>query len=78
MTADSFALAIAAGVICLALLVLPAFLAARSLSSADRELSRQETRTFGQRLGLDIVLLVISAIGLCNVVAALIDPRVRY
>src|SRR3954451_5548442 len=57
VTSDSYTLAIAAGVVCLALLVLPAFFAARNFASAEAELSRQETRTFGHRLRLDIVLL---------------------
>src|SRR3954451_1673156 len=64
VTSDSYFLAIAAGVVCLALLVLPAFLAARGLASAEAEVSRQETRTFGNRLGLDVVLLIISVIAL--------------
>ncbi len=64
VTTDSYLLAGAAGLLCLALLVLPAFLAARTFASAERELSRQETRTLGQRLGLDIALLAVSAIAL--------------
>ena len=64
VTTDSYALAVAAGVVCLTLLVLPAFLAARSLTAEDRELSRQETRTIGHRLGLDVALLIVSAIAL--------------
>ena len=64
VTTDSYLLAGAAGFVCLALLVLPAFFAARSLTSEERELSRQETRTFGHRLGLDVALLVISVIAL--------------
>ncbi len=64
VTRDSYLLAAAAGAGCLALLVLPAFLGARNFASAERELSRQETRTFGQRLGLDIALLAVSAIAL--------------
>ena len=64
VTADSYLLAAAAGLICLALLVLPAFFAARNFASEERELSRQETRTLGQRIGLDIALLAISAIAL--------------
>jgi ABC-type lipoprotein release transport system permease subunit len=64
VTTDSYALAVVAGLICLALLVLPAFFSARSFASEERDLSRQETRTFGQRLGLDIVLLAVSAIAL--------------
>ena len=54
VTADSYLLAVAAGLLCLVLLVLPAFLAARNFASEERELSRQETRGFAQRLGLDV------------------------
>ena len=64
VTTDSYLLAGAAGLACLVLLTLPAFFAGRNFASAERELSRQETRTFGQRLGLDIALLAISAIAL--------------
>ena len=64
VTSDGYLLAGAAGVICLALLVLPAYLAARSFTSEERDLSRQETRTFGHRLGLDVALLVVSLIAL--------------
>jgi hypothetical protein len=64
VTSDSYLLAGAAGAICLALLVLPAFLAARSLTSEERDLGRQETRTFGARFGVDIALLAISGIAL--------------
>jgi ABC-type lipoprotein release transport system permease subunit len=64
VTSDGYLLAGAAGVVCLALLVLPAFLAARNFTSEERDLSRQETRTFGHRLGLDVALLVVSGIAL--------------
>ena len=64
VTVDSYVLAAAAGVVCLSLLVLPAFLAARTMTSEERELSRQETRTIGHRLGLDVALLIISVIAL--------------
>ena len=64
VTSDGYLLAGAAGIVCLVLLVVPAFLAARSFASEERELSRQETRTFGHRLGLDVVLLVVSVIAL--------------
>ena len=64
VTTDSYLLAGAAGLVCLALLVLPAFFAARNFASEERELSRQETRTIGHRLGLDGALLVISVIAL--------------
>ena len=64
VTTDSYLLAGAAGLGCLALLVMPAFLAARNLASANRELSRAETRPLAQRLGLDTALLIVSAIAL--------------
>ena len=64
VTSDGYLLAGAAGVICLALLVLPAYLAARSFTSEERDLGRQETRTFGHRLGLDLALLAVSIIAL--------------
>jgi hypothetical protein len=64
VTTDSYLLAGAAGLGCLILLVVPAFLAARNLTSASRELSRQETRPLAQRLGLDTALLIVSGIAL--------------
>ena len=64
VTGDGYLLAGAAGLVCLVLLVLPAFLAARNFASEERDLSRQETRTFGHRLGLDVALLVVSVIAL--------------
>jgi ABC-type lipoprotein release transport system permease subunit len=64
ITSDSYLLAGLAGLLCLVVLVLPAFLAARSFTSEERDLSRQETRTLGQRLGLDGVLLAVSVIAL--------------
>lgn len=64
VTTDSYLLAGAAGLGCLVLLVVPAFLAARNLASANRELSRQETRPLAQRLGLDTALLIVSGIAL--------------
>ncbi len=64
ITTDSFVLAGLAGIMCLALLVLPSFLAARNFASAERDLSRQETRPLGQRLGIDIALLAVSIIAL--------------
>ncbi len=64
VTADSYLLAGVAGIVCLAMLVLPAFLSARNFASEERELSRQETRTLGQRVGLDIALLAVAGIAL--------------
>jgi hypothetical protein len=43
---------------------MPAFNAARSYAAERSGRARQGTRTFGQRLGLDIALLAVTAIGL--------------
>jgi len=64
VTVEGYLAAGAVGVVCVALLVLPAVLAARGFAAEQRELSRQETRTFGQRMGLDIALLAVSGIAL--------------
>jgi hypothetical protein len=64
VTQDAYVAAGAVGVVCVALLVLPAMLGARSFAAEQRGLSRQETRTFGQRMGLDIALLAVSGIAL--------------
>jgi ABC-type lipoprotein release transport system permease subunit len=61
---DGYIAAAAAGIVCVALLVLPAALAARGFASEQSTLSRQETRTFGQRMGLDVALLAITGIAL--------------
>jgi hypothetical protein len=53
-----------AGLACVALLVLPAVLAARGYAAEQGGLSRQETRTFGQRMGLDVALLAITGIAI--------------
>lgn len=45
------------------LLVVPAFLAARSIVDEEGRRSRFETRTIGQRLGLDVALLAVTLIG---------------
>ena len=61
---DGYIAAGVAGIGCVVLLVLPAFLASRGFAAEQGELSRQETRTFGQRMGLDIALLAITGIAL--------------
>jgi len=61
---DAYLAAGAAGLLCLAALTLPAFLAARSLAGVQGGIARGPTRNMGQRLGLDIALLVVAAIGL--------------
>ena len=61
---DAYIAAAAAGLLCLIALVLPAFLSARSLAGVQGGMARGQTRSVGQRLGLDIALLVVAAIGL--------------
>lgn len=64
VTTDGYLAAAVAGIACVALLVLPAGLAARRFAAEQSGLSRQETRTFGQRMGLDVALLAVTAIAL--------------
>jgi hypothetical protein len=63
VTDDAFLAAGAAAAACVVLLVLPALLAARSFAAEQSAISRHETRTIGQRLGLDLALLAIAALG---------------
>ncbi len=62
VSVDGYLAAIAAGIVCVALLVLPALLGARGFAAEQGELSRQETRTFGQRMGIDVALLALTGI----------------
>ena len=64
VTVEGYLAAGAIAIVCVALLVLPSMLSARSLSAEQRGLTRHETRTLGQRMGLDIALLAISCIAL--------------
>lgn len=64
VSVDAYLAAGIAGAACIVLLVLPALFAARGFAAEQGGLSRQETRTFGQRLGLDVALLAVTAIGL--------------
>lgn len=64
VTIDAYVAAGVAGIGCVALLVLPAFLSSRGFAAEQGGLSRQETRTFGQRMGLDIALLAVTGIAL--------------
>ncbi len=64
VTLDGYIAAGVAGIGCVVLLVLPAFLASRGFAAEQGGLSRQETRTFGQRMGLDIALLAVTGIAL--------------
>jgi ABC-type lipoprotein release transport system permease subunit len=64
VTADAYAAAAAAGVICLFALTLPVLRTARTYASIHGTVARGETRGIAQRLGLDIALLVVAVIGL--------------
>src|SRR4051794_19652759 len=61
---DAYLAAAAAGLLCLVALALPAFLSARSLAGVQGEMARGQTRSIGQRLGLDVALLIVAAVGL--------------
>ncbi|TAJ99083.1 MAG: ABC transporter permease [Chloroflexota bacterium] len=64
VTLDGYIAAGVAGLVCVGLLALPAVLAARTFAAEQGGISRQETRTFGQRMGLDLVLLVVTVIAI--------------
>jgi hypothetical protein len=64
VTPGAYVAAAGAGLLCVLLLVLPAILAARAFAQEQGARSRQETRTIGQRLGLDIVLLAVTGIAM--------------
>ncbi|HEX2626855.1 MAG TPA: FtsX-like permease family protein, partial [Candidatus Limnocylindrales bacterium] len=64
VTSEAYLAAAGAGLLCVVLLVLPAALSARAFAQEQGGRSRQETRTLGQRLGLDIVLIAITGIAL--------------
>jgi ABC-type lipoprotein release transport system permease subunit len=64
VTAEAYLAAAAAGAVCIVLMVLPVLIGAGRFADAERQVSRQETRTFGQRMGLDVALVAISAIAL--------------
>ena len=63
VTFDAYIAAVAAAVGCALLLVLPALFAARSFAAEQAGRSRHETRTLGQRFGLDIALLAVTVVG---------------
>jgi hypothetical protein len=64
ITGDAYLAAAGAALGCALLLVLPAFLAARSYAAERSGRARPGTRTLGQRVGLDIALLAVTAVGL--------------
>ncbi len=64
VTSDVYLAAAAGGLACVVLIVVPAALGARRFAAEQGGLSRQETRTFGQRLGLDVALLAVTGIAI--------------
>ena len=64
VSTDAYLAAGAAALGCVALLVLPAMTAARSFMDEQTGISRQETRTLGQRIGIDLALLAVTVIAL--------------
>lgn len=63
VTLPAYLLAAIAGLACIVALVVPAFSAARSFVSTRQSSGRQEARGIAQRVGLDLALLVVAAIG---------------
>jgi FtsX-like permease family protein len=63
---DTAALIVAgiAGLACLLGLVVPAFASGRGLAAVRQTIGRQGNRTLAQRLGVDLALVVLAAIGL--------------
>jgi hypothetical protein len=64
VSVDAYLAATLAGLVCVALLVVPVLLASRNFATTERERSRQETRTFGQRMGIDVALLAVAGLAL--------------
>jgi hypothetical protein len=64
VTADAYIAAAAAAGVCLVALTLPGVLASRSYASVHGKVGRSETTGIGRRLGIDVALLAIAAIGL--------------
>ncbi len=64
VTIDAYVAAGAAALLCLLALTLPALLSARQMAGVSGGLARGHTRSLGQRLGLDIALLAVAAIGI--------------
>ena len=64
VSSDAFIAASIAAAACLVALLVPALPRIRSFTAVHGSVGRAETRTAGQRFGLDIALLVIAGIGL--------------
>ena len=63
ISSTAYLLSIGTGLACVVALTLPALVSARSFSRARAERGRQESQAFSQRAGLDLVLLVLAALG---------------
>ncbi len=64
VTPEAFLAAGVAAAACLAALVVPALPRIRSFAAIHGSVGRAETRTAGQRFGIDVALLAVAAIGL--------------
>ena len=64
ITTDAYLAAAVAAAVCLIALTVPAFLTARSFAAVHGKVARGETKGIGQRLGLDLALVAVAAIGL--------------
>jgi hypothetical protein len=64
ITPEAYAAAAAAAAACLVALLLPALPRIRSFASIHSDVGRAETRTVGQRFGIDVALLAIAGLGL--------------
>jgi FtsX-like permease family len=64
VTSDAYLAGAAAAVVCLIALTVPVFLTGRSISGVHGKVARGETAGIGQRLGLDLALVAVAAIGL--------------
>ena len=64
LTTEAFVASTVAALACLVALLLPALPRIRSFAALHGSVGRAETRTAGQRFGLEVALLAIAAIGL--------------
>ena len=62
INSTAYLLATLTGLACVIALTLPALVSARSFSKARADRGRQESQAFSQRVGLDLVLLVLAGI----------------
>jgi len=61
---DAYVAAAAAAIACALLIIVPAISAARSFAAERADVRRPGTRTLGQRVGLDLALLAVTAVAL--------------